>query len=106
MSVPSCAQVLRAFQARSGSNDCLEGRSDALFEKFFRLHVLTRRKHGLPPQPLVWFRNLIIVFKDHWGTSRTTLTYHRYPATRHQNSDERLLTGLLNRPLATFRIVC
>jgi hypothetical protein len=31
--------------------------SDAM-EGFFRLHCLTRRKHGIPPQPLVFFRNL------------------------------------------------
>ncbi len=36
-----------------------EGRSLALLHKFYRLSVLTRRRHGLPPQPLDWFRNLL-----------------------------------------------
>jgi CelD/BcsL family acetyltransferase involved in cellulose biosynthesis len=35
------------------------GRSDSLLAKFYDLLVLTRRRHGLPPQPLTWFRNLI-----------------------------------------------
>ena len=26
--------------------------------EFYRLHVLTRRRHGLPPQPLAFFRNI------------------------------------------------
>jgi CelD/BcsL family acetyltransferase involved in cellulose biosynthesis len=30
-----------------------------LIGDFYRLLLLTRRRHGLPPQPLAWFRNLI-----------------------------------------------
>lgn len=36
-----------------------EGGSERLLRQFYELMVLTRRRHGLPPQPLVWFRNLI-----------------------------------------------
>jgi len=36
-----------------------EGRSDTLLKKFYDLLLLTRRRHGLPPQPLVWFRNAL-----------------------------------------------
>ncbi|HXN54058.1 MAG TPA: GNAT family N-acetyltransferase [Candidatus Acidoferrum sp.] len=36
-----------------------EGRSDALLKKFYDLLLLTRRRHGLPPQPLVWFRTAV-----------------------------------------------
>jgi CelD/BcsL family acetyltransferase involved in cellulose biosynthesis len=35
------------------------GRSEPLLSSFFRLLRLTRRRHGLPPQPLAWFRNLV-----------------------------------------------
>jgi hypothetical protein len=35
-----------------------EGTSDQLLDQFYRLFVLTRRRHGLPPQPLRWFRSL------------------------------------------------
>jgi len=36
-----------------------EGQSEALLDKLYRLAVLSRRRHNLPPQPLKWFRNLI-----------------------------------------------
>ena len=35
-----------------------EGRSDTLIQTFYRLLLMTRRRHGLPPPPLDWFRNL------------------------------------------------
>lgn len=34
------------------------GTSDRLLSSFYDLLRLTRRRHGLPPQPLSWFRNL------------------------------------------------
>lgn len=36
-----------------------EGRSESLLRKFYHLLLLTRRRHGLPPQPLAWFRNVL-----------------------------------------------
>jgi len=38
---------------------CEEGNSESLLRKFYSLLVITRRRHGLPPQPVAWFRNLI-----------------------------------------------
>ena len=35
-----------------------EGRSEELWSKFYKLMVLTRRRHQLPPQSMAWFRNL------------------------------------------------
>lgn len=35
------------------------GRSSHLLSKFYRLLVRTRRRHQLPPQPIVWFENLV-----------------------------------------------
>jgi hypothetical protein len=35
-----------------------EGRSEEIISKFYRLMLLTRRRHQLPPQPIEWFRNL------------------------------------------------
>jgi lipid II:glycine glycyltransferase (peptidoglycan interpeptide bridge formation enzyme) len=40
------------------------GRSEALLASFYRLLRLTRRRHGLPPQPLAWFSNLVESFGD------------------------------------------
>jgi hypothetical protein len=34
------------------------GRSDQILNQFYGLLVMTRRRHGVPPQPLAWFRNL------------------------------------------------
>ena len=36
-----------------------EGRSNALLDVFFRLFVLTRKRHGTPPPPREWFANLV-----------------------------------------------
>jgi len=135
------------------------GRSEQFQDEFYRLLLLTRRRHSLPPQPRSWFKNLmecmgdraiirvarkdgvpiaamltlqhgasalykygcsnerfhnlggvallfwrliqeskaagitsidfgrtemdqpgLITFKSHWGTSKATTTYYRYPA--------------------------
>ena len=34
------------------------GRDPEMVAAYFRLHVMTRSRQGVPPQPLVWFRNL------------------------------------------------
>jgi hypothetical protein len=36
-----------------------EGVSEELLQKSYRLLLLTRRRHHIPPQPVIWFRNLI-----------------------------------------------
>lgn len=41
-----------------------EGMSDSLLRQFYALLVLTRRRHGVPPQPFAWFRNLRNCFGD------------------------------------------
>jgi CelD/BcsL family acetyltransferase involved in cellulose biosynthesis len=38
---------------------CEVGRTDELIEAFYRLLLITRRRHQLPPQPKSWFRNLV-----------------------------------------------
>ena len=38
---------------------CEEGRTESLLASFYRLLIVTRRRRGVPPQPLLWFRNLI-----------------------------------------------
>ena len=43
------------------------GRSESNLTEFYRLLVLTRRRRGLPPQPMTWFRNL----KDCFGEDLT-----------------------------------
>lgn len=38
---------------------CEEGLSDKLMGEFYKLLVVTRRRQGLPPQPVKWFQSLI-----------------------------------------------
>jgi lipid II:glycine glycyltransferase (peptidoglycan interpeptide bridge formation enzyme) len=152
------------------------GRSEQLQDEFYELLLLTRRRHQLPPQPRVWFRNLaqcmddrlvirvarkngapiaallslrhgstvvykygssdekfhnlggmpmlfwrliqeskatgaetldfgrsdldnegLIVFKDKWGTARTTLTYLRYPDPMEDTGLSHLGAGTIRR---------
>ncbi|HKV38293.1 MAG TPA: GNAT family N-acetyltransferase, partial [Blastocatellia bacterium] len=40
-----------------------EGRLD-LLDDFYRLLVITRRRHHVPPQPISWYQNLIACFRD------------------------------------------
>jgi CelD/BcsL family acetyltransferase involved in cellulose biosynthesis len=41
-----------------------EGRSETVLDSFYRLLVITRRRHGLPPPPRSWFKNLIDCLGD------------------------------------------
>ncbi len=40
------------------------GRSEPLVDEFYRLLLITRRRHQLLPQPRVWFRNLVKCMGD------------------------------------------
>lgn len=40
------------------------GASEELLSGFYHLLRLARRRHGLPPQPLAWFRNLLACLGD------------------------------------------
>jgi Acetyltransferase (GNAT) domain len=40
------------------------GRSPECLQDFYKLVLATRRRHGLPPQPIAWFRNLLECLGD------------------------------------------
>lgn len=40
------------------------GRSEVMLRHFYNLMLMTRRRHRVPPQPLSWFRNLVVCFGD------------------------------------------
>jgi hypothetical protein len=40
------------------------GRSRQLVEEFYRILVMTRKRHGVPPQPRAWFQNLVEYMGD------------------------------------------
>ena len=68
------AEIFRRFHAsstqraiRRAEREGLEydaGRSRAHLEAFFGLLRLTRRRHGRPPQPIAWFRQLLDSFGE------------------------------------------
>lgn len=41
-----------------------EGRDRGMVQQFYELLVRTRRRHGLPPQPIAWFHNLVACLGD------------------------------------------
>src|SRR5439155_7559758 len=53
------SSVRRAIRKaeKSGADVQVATSRDAILE-FYRLHVRTRRRHGLPPQPLSFFKNI------------------------------------------------
>jgi hypothetical protein len=57
------------FKERSGGQNekklhYEEGNSEILLQKFYQLLIITRRRQGLPVQPLSWFRGLIAMFGE------------------------------------------
>jgi CelD/BcsL family acetyltransferase involved in cellulose biosynthesis len=38
---------------------CENGNTESLLRDFYQLMVITRRRHGLPTQPIAWFENLV-----------------------------------------------
>lgn len=71
---PTSEQLFKAFhkdcvqrKVRRAEREQLEyqsGNSKSLIEAFYRLMILTRRKHQLPPQPIEWFYNLAEAMGD------------------------------------------
>ncbi|MGH9717550.1 MAG: lipid II:glycine glycyltransferase FemX [Candidatus Acidiferrales bacterium] len=41
-----------------------EGSNESLLDDFYRLLVVTRKRHNIPPQPRRWFRTLMDAFGD------------------------------------------
>jgi hypothetical protein len=76
------------------------GQSKSLLRQFYSLLVLTRRRHGLPPQPMSWFDNLADCFGDrltiHLASRRgqplaaiLTLRHRDVLVYKYSTSDER-----------------
>jgi hypothetical protein len=71
---PTADELLKAFDKNSVQRRLRrvtrenlqyeEGTSEDLLKKFYRLQILTRRRHQIPPQPVGWFRNLIALLGD------------------------------------------
>jgi hypothetical protein len=71
---PSTEQLLKSFdkssvqrRLRRVERESLvyeEGNSPEILKTFYRLQVMTRRKHQIPPQPISWFANLLNLLGD------------------------------------------
>lgn len=48
------------------------GSSEALLDDFYRLFIITRRRHGLPPTPRSWFQNLL---QEHGRLAEIRIAY-------------------------------
>jgi CelD/BcsL family acetyltransferase involved in cellulose biosynthesis len=58
----------RVIRRANRSGQTVEvGRSGALLEEFYSLHVMTRRRLGIPVQPFRWLQNLADGFGDQLG---------------------------------------
>ena len=53
----SCVQR-KIRRAEREKLEYTEGRSERLIEQFYKMFLYTHQRHGLPPQPISWFRNL------------------------------------------------
>jgi CelD/BcsL family acetyltransferase involved in cellulose biosynthesis len=65
------------------------GTSAACLSTFFDLLLLTRRRHGLPPQPIAWFRNLIDCLGDRvniWIASKDRRAVAAMLTLRHRDT--------------------
>jgi len=54
-------KIRRAQRQQLGDT---EGNGSQQIDRFYKLHVLTRRRQRIPPQPLEWFHNLARYFGD------------------------------------------
>jgi Acetyltransferase (GNAT) domain len=63
------ASVRRAIRKAEQSDLTVDlSTSEAALREFYRLHVSTRRRHGLPPQPFTFFRNIHReIIEPGWG---------------------------------------
>lgn len=65
-----------------------EGTSRSLLDSFYQLLLITRRRHGVPPQPKKWFQNLLecmgsalkirVAFKDHQPIASILTLRHKH----------------------------
>ena len=75
---PSCVQ--RKIKRAERENLAFkEGQSEELLAAFYRLLRITRRRHGVPPQPFEWFLNLIACLGD---ALKVRVAYKRWAADR------------------------
>lgn len=92
-----------------------EGTSESLLQHFYKLMIMTRRRQGLPPQPMNWFRSIVtsmgkdaqirVAFKgDTPVASIFTLATHRSLVYKYGCSDSRF-SNLGGTPLLFWNLI-
>jgi CelD/BcsL family acetyltransferase involved in cellulose biosynthesis len=76
--------------------ECEAGRSDRLQHEFYELQVITRRRHGIPPQPREWFENIVAELGEQ-ATIRVA---------RHQGRAIASIITLQHKKTATYKYGC
>ena len=93
----------------------LKGRTELLLKQFYLLMLRTRRRHSLPPQPFVWFRNLFnslgdrlvvhVVYKSEQAVAASITLHFKDTVTyKYGCSDERF-ANLGGTPFMFWKII-
>jgi Acetyltransferase (GNAT) domain len=79
----------RIRRAEKEGVTCETGRSTQLVDEFYKLLLMTRRRHKVIPQPLIWFKNLVEYMGDGlkiWLARKNGIPIAAMITLRHQAS--------------------
>lgn len=92
-----------------------KGCSKRLLEDFYRLLIITRRRHCLPPQPIAWFYNLVrcmspdlqirLVRKDDIAIAAILTLRHRGTAVYKYGCSDAKFHHLAGMPLLFWKLI-
>jgi lipid II:glycine glycyltransferase (peptidoglycan interpeptide bridge formation enzyme) len=89
--------------------------SELLLRDFYSLFVLTRKRHGLPPPPLLWFKSVVkylgnrakihVVYKEHRpAASILTLWFRNSVVYKYGCSDDKV-SNLGGTPFLFWKLI-
>ncbi|MGA2569843.1 MAG: GNAT family N-acetyltransferase [Terracidiphilus sp.] len=91
------------------------GSSPELLDDFFRLQVMTRKRHQLPPQPKIWFANVLLKLsgsaeirvarKDGRSVAAIMTLYHKKKAVYKYGCSDHNLHHLAGMPFLFWKLI-
>lgn len=91
------------------------GTSAPLLESFYRLFVMTRRRHGLPPTPYRWFCNLVeclgnnaqiyVAFKDEHPVAGLFMLSHGKKLVYKYGGSNQSMSNLGGTPFLFWKVI-
>lgn len=94
---------------------CEWGTSIALLRSFYQLFVMTRRRHGLPPSPYIWFRNLLdclgshaqiyVAFKNQSPVAGLFMLKHGKKMVYKYGGSDQSVSNLGGTPLLFWKVI-